>query len=240
MSKVMTFLKNPRGRRSRKVRRVSARKHSVRATAKAARRRRRKVGPVRAVVQRKRRIRGAGVLQQGGAMARKRRRRRGNVARSNPPRRRSSRRRFRRNPVGAALKGVVPFVTDAAVGAVVSLGGIVTARKVRGLIGQQPGTMVAALVEAGVGVVGGLVLSRTVSQKIGADFARGGLLAPMMTLVQQARIPFISDSLGDDGFVLGDGLGAYIGDDDIAGYIGQGGAERVGDADFQSATAWNG
>ena len=88
-------------------------------------------------------------------------------------------------------------------------------------------------------IVGGLVLSRTVSPKIGANFAQGGLLAPMMTLVQQARIPFISDSLGDDGFVLGDGLGAYIGDDDIAGYIGGAGAvDRVGA--YEGTGTWEG
>lgn len=226
--KTMTFLTNPRGRRSRRAR---VRKRSIAARKVRTRRTRKRVSvsPGRAV-QRRRQRRKLAATSQGGSMARKRRRRRGSrapvgVARRNPPR--SRRRRFRRNPAG--LRGIVPFVTTAAVDAAESLAGIITARKVRGMmIGQQPGTIMAALVEAGVGIAGGLVLSR-VNANLGARFAQGGLLAPMMTMVQQARIPFVSDSLGDDGFVLGDGLGAYIGDDDISGYVGPGGAERIGD-----------
>lgn len=117
------------------------------------------------------------------------------------------------------MRGIVPFVADAGIDAALTLGGIVAARKIRGFTGQAAGTIMAALIEAGAGVAGGLLVSRF-NRRVGEGIARGGLLAPMMTLVQQAKIPQISDALGDDGFYLGDGLGAYP--DDVGGYIGAG------------------
>lgn len=236
MSKEMTFLINPRGKRSRRVK-VKASKRALRRKRHNVRKARRVVkvvGPGRAVPRRRQRRRSvvrASVVQQGGSMAHKKHRRRAHK-RTNTPRR--GRRRFRRNPpIGSALRGVVPFVMDSAIDAALGVVGVIGVRKGRSLTGQQPGTPLALATEGLIALGLGYGLSR-VNRRVGVNVARGGLMAPMMTFIQNAKIPFISDSLGDDGFVLGDGLGAYIGDEDVAGYIGAGGTslvpERVGDA----------
>lgn len=233
--KEMTFLINPRGKRSRRKasKRVLRRKrHGVRkarrvvkAQDRAARIPRRR--------QRQRRHRAAGAVQLGGFMARKRKHSRRHAhARTNTPRR--GRRRFRRNPpIGSALRGVVPFVMDSAIDAALGVAGVVAVRKGRSLTGQLPGTPLALATEGLIALGLGYGLSR-VNKRVGANVARGGLMAPMMTFLVNAKIPVLSESLGDDGIVLGDGLGAYIGDEDVAGYIGAGGslvpADRVGDA----------
>jgi hypothetical protein len=230
--KTVDFLINPKGSRSR---RTPLRKRSARKMAKK-RARVRVASPGRAVPRRRHAARNvAAAHSQGVAMAKKGKGRKGG-SRKNPA---GKRRRFRRNPGGslvAQARGVLPFVTGAAVDAAESLAGIVAARKVRALVGMAPGTVPAMLTEAAVGLIGGFALSR-VNKNLGARFAQGGLLAPMMTAVQKAGIPFVSDALGDDGYLLGD----YVGDEGIAGYIGRGGAETVGDyiGDAQE-TAWAG
>lgn len=164
-----------------------------------------------------------------------------------PKRRRASTRRtttrrrarsYRRNPSGV-MAGVVPFVTEAALGAAGVLGGKVIARKGRSMLRQQAGTLLGSIVEAGVGVAAGLVVAQF-APEWGERIAMGGLLAPMETIVQQSGVPLLSDSLGDDGFLLGDASGielvsAYedgaLGDGDVvAGYIGSG--TEMGDAEL--------
>lgn len=143
--------------------------------------------------------------KKGGATRRRRRNPAGTSTAANPPRRR---RRRRRNPRG--MPNIPAFAMTAGRRAGTVLAGKIVARKVRGMIGQRAGSLLGSLVEAAAGVAGGLLLSTVVSPDVGADFAAGGVLAPMETLVQQAGIPHVSDSLGDDGYIgANQGLG-YI------------------------------
>ena len=240
--KVMAFLVNPSGTRARPVQTKANGKDSTNAKRRKARRRKRSTSTAPTTTG------AAG----GGSMARKasRRRKRGANGRfqrnapatatvANPPRRRRRRttsarrtttaRRYRRNPPRGGLLGdLVPFASDAAMGAVGVLGGKILARKVRSLAKQGPGTLLGSLVEAATGVVGGLLVSN-VSPAWGERIAVGGLLAPMETLVQQLGIRGISDTLGDDGFIVGgdsgvDLVSAYDDGDslaagDLAGYL---------------------
>lgn len=147
--------------------------------------------------------------------------RRSNPA-ANKPRRAS---RHRRNPAGFNVRSIVPFAVRAGIGAVEVMAGKIVVRKVRGLVlKQKPGSIFAVLAEAGMGLVGGMLLS-SVNRELGERFAIGGVLAPMETLVQNLALPFVSDALGDDGFMLGDGVTveSVSGFDDVAGYVGNGG-----------------
>ncbi len=121
----------------------------------------------------------------------------------------TTRRRYRRNPSGvrASLKNLPEFAMGAAIGAATSVGGVIAVRKVRGMLGKEPGSVMGSAIEAAAAIAGGLALSHFVNPRVGADFARGGLMAPMMTAVQQLGIPHISDSLGDDGFLIGGDTG---------------------------------
>lgn len=131
------------------------------------------------------------------------------------------------------MKGLFGFAQTAAIGAGEVLAGKIIARKVRGLAGQKPGTMLGSIMEAGIGLGAGLLVSRLVNRDAGERVAMGGLLAPMETLVQQLGIPHVSDSLGDDGYELTGDLGYIVADDDddgdklsdeddLAGYVGAG------------------
>lgn len=126
------------------------------------------------------------------------------------------RRHTRRNPVGvrarsigAALKNLPAFALHSGIKAGGALAGVVAARKLRGLTGQKAGSMVGSLIEAGVGIVGGALVS-TVSPSLGEGIAVGGVLAPLMTFVQNQKIPHISDSLGDDGYLIGGDTGVTL------------------------------
>jgi len=253
MAKEMVFLVNPapsarraksKSAKPRKARGGSRRKNPAPNTSGAA------GGSTMAGTKRRR---GAGGRFVKGSAGTKRKRRNpapAAVVASNPPRRRRRRssapaaitrrrshRRTRRNPPGL-LGDLVPFASEAAMGAVGVLAGKVGARKVRGMMGQGPGTLLGSMMEAGAGIVGGLVLS-SFSPEWGARFAIGGVLAPMETLVQQLGVKGISDTLGDDGYLVGadtgvDLVSAYddgaLGDgDELAGYIagGDGAGEEV-------------
>lgn len=87
--------------------------------------------------------------------------------------------------------------------------GVIAARKVRGLFKQEPGSLIGSAIEIATGLIGGLALSM-VNQRVGEGFAAGGVAAPVMTFVQNMKIPHISDSLGDDGYVIGDGTGLTL------------------------------
>lgn len=142
--------------------------------------------------------------------------------------------RARRNPSGV-MNGIVPFVQEAAIGAATVLAGKVIARKGRGMMKQQPGTLLGSLMEAGIGLAAGLVVE-SIAPGRGELVAIGGLLAPMETLVQQTGVPLLGDALGDDGFLLSDNGGVdlvsayddgefagYVEDGDrVAGYLGDG------------------
>lgn len=137
----------------------------------------------------------------------------------NPPTSRA-RRRYRRNPparvarargIGGAIRELPAFAIQSLVGAGIFTGGIVVARKVRaGVFKQQPGTIVSSLIEAGVGIVGGLALCMLGHEGLGSDFAKGGVAAPLQTTIQQLGIPHVSDALGDDGYLIGPGTGVSL------------------------------
>lgn len=172
---------------------------------------------------------------KGEGMARKRKRRHA----SNPPRhhRHTSHRRrsYRRNPprFGAALKSIPHTAIGAALGAVTIIGAKVAVRKVRGSIfKQQPGTMFGSIIEGATAIVGGVLLGMW-HPGLGEDFAKGGLAAPLETAIQNMGIPHVSDSLGDDGYVVGPGTGVTLVSafpEDYAGLAaaGAGGSDNMG------------
>lgn len=166
-----------------------------------------------------------------------------NVARVAAPKRRRAR-HTRRNPP-AAIRGILALAEHAGVGAFQVLAGKIGVRKLRGLAGQKAGTLLGSLMEAGIGLGAGMLVARMVSPLAGERVAIGGFLAPMETLVQQLGIPHISDSLGDDGYMLTGDLGYVVSDDrtadgyngrnvlgddddDLAGYVAAG--DDLGDA----------
>ena len=132
-------------------------------------------------------------------------------ARSNPPRHR----RHRRNPPAflGKLTNKIPrpvrFVFPAIGKAFVATGGVIGARKVRGLLKQQPGTLFGAAIEILVAFGGGFLLSMA-HEPTGEAFATGALMAPIMSKLHDLQIPHISDSLGDDGAVVGPGSGLTL------------------------------
>lgn len=152
-------------------------------------------------------------------------------AASNPPRRR----RRRHNPpsIGRIVKGVPSFAMHTTMNAGVAVAGKIAARKVRGLFKStdkngvsqplQPGSVVGSVVEFITAQVGGLLLSM-VNPGLGAAFAVGGVMAPIETIVQQLGIKHISDSLGDDGYLVGPGTGVTLVSaypDDYGGVVGE-------------------
>jgi hypothetical protein len=215
----MEFLVNATGRRSKRA--AGARKVHA-STGRAASRRRQ---------------------QQGGGMAKKKGGKKKGAHKSGGAKHhKSGRGRFHKNPPGIVgslgVKQIPRFAMDAAIDAAEAVGGVIFVRRVRGLTGQMPGTIPALGIEAGLAIVGGFALSK-VNRRLGANIARGGLMAPMMTFVQQRKLPFgISEALGDDGFLLGDGLGAYeLEGGRLSGYVGSG--ERVGDFIGDGQAEWN-
>jgi hypothetical protein len=153
-------------------------------------------------------------------MAKRKNRKRRNpvaVARRNPPTARPNphrkRRRYRRNPPGGMLggltRGVVPFAVGSVLDAGEAIVGKVGVRTVRRLLKQEPGTMMGTVIEAGSAIVGGLLL-RGVNPRLGANFARGGVQAPMETLIQNLGIKGVSDQLADDGYYLGGDTGVTL------------------------------
>jgi hypothetical protein len=156
------------------------------------------------------------------AVAPTRRRRRGGSARRGA----SLRARFR--PTRAGLRPVVPFTIDATVGAAEVIAGKVIARTVRGLTGQQPGSIFGAGIEFVAGITAGLLVA-TVNREAGERVAIGGVMAPMETLIQRMGIPHISDSLGDDGYyITGTTVGEVGESGGVGGYVEGAGSDGVG------------
>jgi hypothetical protein len=273
-TKIMRFLINPRGqpadkmatKKTRVRKKGGAKAAPRRAVSRHAKKRRTKYNSA-AWMAKIRPKRKAAAATGGGTMARKRRkstrrpatgavrkRRRGAssravVRRAAPVKRRKSPRLHRvrsymRNPRGHVP--VVSFIMDAGIGAAEVLTGKVIARKVRGLAGLKPGSVMGSGVEALVGLIAGYGVATFINREAGERIAIGGILAPMETLVQRAGIPHISDSLGDDAFQLSGDLGyivaedrdalqggrdAALGDDDgLGGYIGGGSVNDAGGA----------
>jgi hypothetical protein len=96
--------------------------------------------------------------------------------------------------MGGITSTLMHGVTDAAWG----IGGKVTARVGVSKFGFVPGSMTGLLVEAGIGVVGAMLL-RKISPAGTRAFLQGAFMAPLETLAITNKVPFVSDYLGDYG-----------------------------------------
>lgn len=133
----------------------------------------------------------------------------------------------RRARASVSRSGVVPFATSAAMDAAGVLAGKVVVRSIRARTPIAPGTTLAVAAEIALAVGLGLLVS-TKSKAWGQRIAIGGMLGPMETLIKRLNVPIVADALGEDGYVLTDlGDGAELveayGDDEIAGYVSDGG-----------------
>lgn len=242
----MTFLTNPRGRKSRAPGRAAQRRHkrrppagfaswsaymdSIRPKRKKTAKTRRASSKATTTGTRKRRAAStARTSSKSTTMAKKKHHTKRRHTRRHARRLASvaatqhRRRRHRRNPAGfkiPKLASVIPFATQAGISAAEAVAGKIVARKVRSITGRTPGSPIAAAIEAGVGLAGGLVL-QSVDKNLGTMFAVGALMAPLETAIQRLGIPHISDSLGDDGFYLGDALGLTVDESQVGSYESQ-------------------
>jgi hypothetical protein len=96
--------------------------------------------------------------------------------------------------MGGIVSTLTHGVTDAAWG----VGGKVSARFTTTKLGFVPGSMMSLLVEAGVGVVGAMLL-RKVSPSGTRAFLQGAFMAPIETFAITSKVPIVSDYLGDYG-----------------------------------------
>lgn len=167
---------------------------------------------------------------RGKAMAKKRK----HHARANPPRkahphhkrkhygRRSNPPAFGKLTRYASRPGPVGFAIRTVGRAGVGIAGEVFVRKVRGTVFKQaPGTIVGSAIEALLGLATGYAISFA-HEGAGAAWAQGAVAAPLRTELQQMAIPHVSDSLGDDGYVMGPGTGVTLISafpDDYAGVV---------------------
>ena len=166
----------------------------------------------------------------------KRRRKRSTTAVARRPRRRRSVvraavKRYRRRSGGAGRfslsgRGVMGIamsgMKDGAIGVAAKAG----VRLIRGKTGYDGGTAIGT----GIEVVGAVLLSVAAGKLLGAGAARaaaqGAFMAPIETFLKQAKVPYLSSALGDEGdfasgTVIGDGMGAYpslTGDNSIGNY----------------------
>lgn len=213
--KEMVFLDNPRGKRSRVAGRGHQRRKTRRKPPKGFSTWSAYMASIRPNGTKRRKRRAAASSSTGAtSMAHKRRgtHRRRHASRAHARTHTHHRRHVRRNPRGfrlPSLSGVVPFAIEATTNAAAAIGGKVVARKARGLAGQAPGEVVGSAIELGVGLVGGLLL-RGFHRRLGTMFATGAIMAAGETALQRMNIPHISDSLGDDGFMVGPGTGVTL------------------------------
>lgn len=142
----------------------------------------------------------------------------------------------RRNPPPGARRHRGGFITEqlhhavqVAMGAGAAITGELGARGGRALLTKQaPGTVVASAWEVAIALVGGELL-RMVSPSWGEFFAVGGVMAPIRSALQAASIPFVSSTLGDDGFLVGPGTGVMLisaHPGDYQDVVGAGGVRR--------------
>jgi hypothetical protein len=96
--------------------------------------------------------------------------------------------------MGGIVSTLTHGVTDAAWG----IGGKVAARMTVTKLGFVPGSMTSILAEAGVGVVGAMLL-RKVSPSGTRAFLQGAFMAPIETFAITNKVPVVSEYLGDYG-----------------------------------------
>jgi hypothetical protein len=95
-----------------------------------------------------------------------------------------------------SMSGIMGTVTHGVMDAAWGVGGKVAARATTSKLGFAPGSMTSMLVEAGVGVVGAMLLRR-VSPNATRAFLQGAFMAPIETFAITSKVPLISDYLGD-------------------------------------------
>jgi hypothetical protein len=178
--KEMPFFVNPQGKRV----------HARLVAGKTARQRR----PVRRAKTGRTNAATTGVK----TMAKKRHRR--PIRRRNPPRHHVThhhkRRRHRRNPAGLNMNGILRTVTGGVMDAAWGVGGKASARAASTKLGFVPGSMTSMLVEAGVGVLGAMVLRKFAPSGTRA-FLQGAFMAPIETFVISNNVPVLATYLGD-------------------------------------------
>jgi hypothetical protein len=106
------------------------------------------------------------------------------------------------------MNGILKTVTGGVVDAAWGIGGKAAARFGSTKFGMVPGSITASLVEAGIGVLGAMALRR-VSPSGTRAFLQGAFMAPLETMVITAKVPFVSDYLGDYGTMALPMQGAY-------------------------------
>lgn len=187
-------------------------------------------------------------------MARKKHRR--HTRRRNPVRvthraRTTHRRRHRRNP--PMMSGVMGLVKNGFSDGLFGLGGNFATRYVSGMLGTVGTGYTGYLIEAGLGVVGALVL-RKVAPSGSRAFLQGAFMAPMSQLAKTVLPASMSMYLGDaelttqynagipgGGFNNGGldpaaqvGMGEYAGYPALSGYAGYAGYPEDSMGDFDS------
>lgn len=164
----------------------------------------------------------AGTTHSGGTMAKKRKmsalqrkyfgggKRRKNPARKrkaasatrtvvryrNPPNPPTKKRRRRRNPVGLSVQGLLGRLQRGGTDALCVVGGRVGVRLVSGQFSYADGSMMDTLVEAGAALALGMVAERVIGQDKARFILAGGLSSSLETLLAQAKIPYVSATLG--------------------------------------------
>ncbi|MEE8177703.1 MAG: hypothetical protein V3T65_06890 [Acidobacteriota bacterium] len=124
-------------------------------------------------------------------MARRRRR----AAPRAAPRRRAAvrRRRYRRNQPRRGR--IIQQLTDGATGAFQVLIGKATARSVPQMIGLPAEGAFGIAVQAGVGIVAGMLAHQMFGKRAGDFVLAGALTAPLESIIVAANIPILSPAL---------------------------------------------
>jgi len=126
-----------------------------------------------------------------------------------------TKRKTKRNPAGRRHAGgmvgrVVGHVGHVVISGAEAIGGELLTRGGRSLVTKHaPGTIVASVWEVLIALTGGAVLGRF-NENLGEYFAVGGIMAPMRSALQAAGVPWVSSTLGDDGFRVGPGTGVML------------------------------
>lgn len=133
-------------------------------------------------------------------MAKRRRRR---AAPRRAPRRRARRRSYRRNQPRLGGGRIVRQLTDGATGAFQVLVGKATARSVPEMIGLPQTGAFGIAVQAGVGIVAGMIAHQMFGKKAGDFVLAGALTAPLESVIVAANIPILSPALSSYPALMG-------------------------------------
>jgi len=127
----------------------------------------------------------------------KKKTRRSAKRRSNPPRSyKAPKRRYRRrrNPQGVSMNAITKQVMQGVVDAGYGVGGKAVAKAVSGMLGFGGGGITSYLVQAAIGVGGGMLISGY-SKEGARAFVQGAFMAPVEELAVAANVPLLSANL---------------------------------------------